>query len=201
MLPVLPLTIILFVSTLWRRVMYWQWVIAIVTGMFLVAWFINPPYGFSFEDTLAYRDYIRLHEAAEAFLAQTRTGTVLTAWPASDEITRPYLGYVERPMRVLRIDDFSGEQIRQASESAIAFDTALIFSTKYLPPDSLLAHWPAWERLQTRFFGFHRDLPPYLAARVLSGKVVYEKEYKGQWIAIITVDRALDARLRSVTRQ
>ena len=41
---------------------------------------------------------------------------VLTAWPASDELSRPYLGYVTRPMRVVRIEDFAAEQVMSAAD-------------------------------------------------------------------------------------
>ena len=65
----------------------------------------------------AYRDYIRLHQHAEEFLeARYPMARVLTAWPASDELTRPYLGYVTRPMRVVRIENFSVEQLMSAAD-------------------------------------------------------------------------------------
>ncbi len=67
MLPVVPLVILLGISTLWRRVGWSRVVIAIIALMFVAGWFINPPYGFAPEDNLAYRDYIRLHQNAEAF--------------------------------------------------------------------------------------------------------------------------------------
>ncbi|PYX60923.1 MAG: glycosyltransferase, partial [Acidobacteria bacterium] len=85
---------------------------------------------------------------------------VLTAWPASDELARPYLGYVTRPMRVLRIEDFTIEQLMSAAEVKSQFDVALVFSTKYEPPQAFFERWKAWERLKTRFFGFHRDMSP-----------------------------------------
>ena len=108
MLPVVPLVILVCVSTLWRRVRLWRGVVAIVALMFVAGWFINPPYGFAPEDNLAYVDYIRLHQRAEEFLeARYPMARVLTAWPASDELTRPYLGYVTRPMRVVRIEHFA----------------------------------------------------------------------------------------------
>ena len=58
MLPVVPLVIIVCVSTLWRRVRWWHTVIALVVAAFVAALFVNPPYGFSPEDNLAYRDCI-----------------------------------------------------------------------------------------------------------------------------------------------
>src|SRR5205807_9283107 len=58
MLPTVPLVIILSVSTLWRRVSFWPTAILWVALAFVAAWFWNPPYGFSPEDNLAYRDYL-----------------------------------------------------------------------------------------------------------------------------------------------
>ena len=63
MLPVVPLVILVCVSTLWRRVRLWRGVAAIVALMFVAGWFINPPYGFAPEDNLAYRG---LHPFAPA---------------------------------------------------------------------------------------------------------------------------------------
>ncbi|HEY7615491.1 MAG TPA: glycosyltransferase, partial [Terriglobales bacterium] len=195
MLPVLPLVIIVCISTLWRRVRYWVPVTALVAIAFVTALFINPPYGFPFEDNLAYQNYALLHRNAAEFLAKRyATARVLTAWPASDELTRPYLGYVNRPMRVLRIENFALDELSAAAEVRGDFDVALLFSTKYVPARSLLARWPAWERLQTRFFGFHRDVPPPVAAQILGGDLVYAATHDGQWVGVIEMQRVLNAR-------
>jgi hypothetical protein len=160
----------------------------------VVAWFWNPPYGFSPEDNLAYRDYIILHEDGERFLeARYPMARVLTAWPASDEITRPWLGYTTRPMRVVRIEDFSLDEILSAADLRSNYDVALIFSTKYEPAPALWDHWRAFTEkrteLKTRFFGFHRDLPPAAAAQILGGHVVFSEQRQGQWIAVIEMVR------------
>ena len=109
MLPAVPLVIILSVSTLWRRLSFWRAAHGLVVALaFVAGWFWNPHYGFSPEDNLAYRDYIVLHQDGERFLeARYPMARVLTAWPASDEITRPWLGYITRPMRMVRIENFS----------------------------------------------------------------------------------------------
>ena len=60
MLPVVPLVIVVAVSTFRRRLRYWLAAVTMVAVAFVVAWFWNPPYGFSPEDNLAYRDYVRL---------------------------------------------------------------------------------------------------------------------------------------------
>jgi hypothetical protein len=189
MLPVVPLVIILCVSTLWRRLSFWPMVIACVLLAFVAGWFWNPPYGFSPEDNLAYRDYIVLHEDGERFLeARYPMARVLTAWPASDEISRPWLGYTTRPMRVLRIEDFSLDEVLSAAEMRSSYEVVLIFSTKYEPGPRLWDRWPAWTAVKSRFFGFHRDLPPAAAAQILGGRIVFSEQRSGQWIAVIEIE-------------
>lgn len=191
MLPAVPLVIIVGVSTLRRRLRYWPAAIAVVALAFIAAWFWNPPYGFSPEDNLAYRDYIVLHQDGERFLeARYPMAHALTAWPASDELARPWLGYVTRPVQVVRIEDFSLEQLLSAAEFRSHFEVAMVFSTKYEPAHPLLERWKKWEEWKRRFFGFHRDLPPAAAAQILGGRVVFSEERKGQWVAVIEMEDA-----------
>src|SRR5207245_6635085 len=138
-----------------------------------VSWgrFVNPPYGFDPEDNLAYRDYIRLHSRAESFLeARYPMARVLTAWPATDELTRPYLGYITRPMRVVQIENFTAEQMISATDLRSNFDVAMVFSTKYEPRHSLLERWCTWQQWKTRYFGYYGDVPPAAAAQILGGR-------------------------------
>ncbi len=197
MLTVVPLLVIVATSTLRRRVRAWRWLVLLVCVSFIAALFLNPPYGFSPEDNLAYRDYIRIHQDAERFLEarypQTR---VLTAWPASDELSQTYLGYVDRPMRVVRVENFTIEEISAAADERSRFDVALIFSTKYEPPHALLEDWAMWQTIKARFFGFHHDLPPAVVAQLLGGRTVFSEKRKGQWVAVIELERAEDANLR-----
>jgi len=204
MLPVVPLVIILAISTLRRRLRHWPTVAGVIAAAFLVGWFWNPPYGFAPEDNLAYSDYVVLHEQAERFLeARYPMAHALTAWPASDELTRPWLGYVTRPVKVFRIEDFSFEQVLSAADYRDHFDVALVFSTKYEPPPTLIARWRTWQDLKRRFFGYHLDLPPAVIARMLGGRVVLSQERHGQWVAVIEMERSeiLNARQYGVMPQ
>ncbi len=190
MLPVVPLVIIVCVSTLWRRISSWRLVVGIVCLGFVLGLFVNPPWGFAPEDNLAYRDYVVLHEAADAVVSTKYAhARVLTSWPASDELSQPYLGYVKTPVRVLSMDDFSLAHMMAAADSRAQFDVALLFSTKYEPPRRLLGEWPAWDRIKARFFGYHRDLPPEVAARLLGGEIVFAKRLGGQWVAVVDLQK------------
>ena len=195
MLPAIPLVIIVCVSTLRRRVRMWRTVIALVAIAFIAALFVNPPYGFSLEDNLAYRDYIQLHQRAEQFLeSRYPNARVLTAWPASDELARSYLGYVRRPMKVFRVEDFTVDELMSAKDVRSNFEVALVFSTKYEPPHSLFDQWRIWQEWKTRFFGYHRDVPPTAAAEILGGRLVYEDRRDGQWVGVIEMEQVVEAR-------
>jgi hypothetical protein len=199
LLPVVPLVILVCVSTLWRRVRWWREVLTIVALLFIAGWFINPPYGFAPEDNLAYRDYILLHQHGEEFLeAHYPTARVLTAWPASDELTRPFLGYITRPIRVVRIEHFEAEQLMSAADAhannaGVDFDVALVFSTKYEPTRPWLQQWHLWQEWKARFFDYHRDVPPPVAAEILGGNLVYTETRNGQWVGVIEMERIVDA--------
>lgn len=196
MLPAVPLVIILFVSTLWRRIRQWEFVLAFVVFAFAAGLFINPPYGFSLEDNLAYRDYIVLHERAEQFIeAQNPSASVLTAWPASDELAHPYLGYVTNRVRVVQLDNFTAPQLMSAADSSVNFDVALVFSTKYEPPHPLFDRFARWRAIKTRFFDFHRDVPLAVAAEILGGRIVFSEYRQGQWVGVIEMQRIREAQI------
>jgi hypothetical protein len=190
MLPVVPLVILALVSTLWRRVRHWTLIVAAIAIAFVAGLFSNPPYGFSLEDNLAYRDYIVLHVEASRFLAMRYSDArVLTAWPASDELTRPWLGYAGRPLRVLRIEDFSTPQIDLAVRGRNHYDVLVVFSTKYQPPHPPLENWDWWQRIKEKFFGYHRDMLPEDVAQRVGGTIAYHDERNGQWIAVIALEQ------------
>ena len=117
------------------------------------------------------------------------------AWPASDELTRPYLGYVPKAMRVVKIEDFSAEEVLSAADARSRFDVALVFSTKYQPETTIFDHWRTWQEWKSRYFGYHVDLTPQVVASVLGGTLVYADHRRGQWVGIIQTQKIEDAKL------
>ena len=56
-----------------------------------------------------------MHESGIVELKKLYPGaTVLSAWPVTDELSHPELGYVKQPWDVVAIDDFSAGQIERA---------------------------------------------------------------------------------------
>jgi hypothetical protein len=196
LLPMYPLVLLLAVSTLYRRVPYWQGLAAFSAAAFVLGLFINPPYGFAPEDNLAYAHVVRLHQAGIAQLNQRYPGaTVLTAWPMTDELTRPELGYLKQPYEVNRLEDFTAAEIARAAQEPEKYSAALVFSTKYDPQSPLFTLGPKSKAMDERYFGLHRDLPPDEIARELGGTPVWKEEDQGQWVALIRFNRQFEARL------
>ena len=103
--------------TLYRRAPYWYGLTLLVAAAFVAGLFVNPPYGFAPEDNLAYVHVIRMHQAGIAQLKKLYPDATLTAWPVSDELTRPELGYVKTPWEVFAIDDFTAGEVARAAAS------------------------------------------------------------------------------------
>lgn len=184
LLPVYPLVIIIGMSTLHRRIVSWEWPAAVMVVFFVFALVFDPPYRIAPEDNLTYRDFIELHAGAVHFLAQHESGeAILTAWPATDELTKPYLGYVSQPFSVVPVRDFTATEMMRARSMRSRYQVAYLFSTKY--EGSTWFHSEFWDRLNERYFDYHRDLSPEAAARLLGGKVVYLARKEAEWVEII----------------
>ena len=193
LLPAYPLILLLCVAA-WKRHLQAWWPLAVLSAAaFTVGIHINPPYHFAPEDNLAYRDMIVLQQQSSAFIAQRwPQAAVLTAWPMSDELRKPELGYVRQPMQVVAIDNFSLPQMQQAASEEDRFDTVLLFSTKYDPPSLRGRN----ENMAAQYFDFHRDLFPSQAAALLHGSIVWQSWRNGQWAAVIRLDRGATAQLQ-----
>jgi hypothetical protein len=165
MLPVLPLVVLIWVSTIWRRVPQWPLVVALVCAAFVYRSEVNPSYGFPWEENLAYRDFVLLHRDAAHFIADNYAeARVLTSWPATDELKNAYYGYTEHALRVYGVENFKRETLERAALHSSEYDAALLFSTHGGP------------QLEE-------------AARVLGGRLVFRRERKGQWVAVLDMRR------------
>ena len=195
LLPMYPLVLLLAVSTFQRRVPYWQALAGLTAAAFAAALFVNPPYGFAPEDNLAYAHVIRLDQAAIGKLGKLYPGaTVLTAWPVSDYLRRPELGYVKEAWEVWPVDDFSEAQIERAAAEPGRYSAALVFSTKFDPPP-LVVLGPKSQALDERYFGLHHDLSPEVIAHRLNGSVAWTAQDDGMWAGVLRFNRQFEAEL------
>jgi len=165
MLPVLPLVIMIWVSTLRRRVPAWPLAVALVCAAFVYRSEVNPSYSFPWEENLAYRDFVLLHRDAASFLAEKYAGArVLTSWPATDELRNPYYGYTPRALNVVPVENFLPPELERAAARKSEYDVAFLYSS-------------------------HGGPELKEAAALLGGRVVFHEERKGQWVAVVEISR------------
>ena len=145
---------------------------------------------------------IVLHQQAVRFIdLKYPTATVLTAWPATSELSRPEIGYTNHPMQTVAIQNFSLDQVQKAAADPGSYDLAFIFSTKWAPPANRINLGRKNEPADSRYFDFHSDLSPADAAVLLHGEVVWQAHRKGEWAAVLHFSRIVEARLVLLDRR
>ena len=85
--------------------------------------------------------------------------------------------------------------MQQAAQDPGAYDTALLFSTKWEPPTGKINLGRSNQKSDTKYFDFHHDLSPAEAAALLHGEVVWQAHRKGEWAAVLRFPRAVNASL------
>ena len=150
---------------------------------FVGAWFINPPYPFPYEDNLSYADFIRLHQQAAQFLSARPAGErILTAWPATDELTRPFLGYVEKPLRTVPLEGLTTRDFQKVDPESI--DLVYLYSRKWEPPNNWLVRAPFFRRAQERYFGYMPQVDERERMARFGLKPLVQFERRGGWVRI-----------------
>jgi hypothetical protein len=158
-----------------------RWWTLAAAAWLVAAWFWNPPYPFPFEDNLAYATFVRLHQAAARQLeAHAPGGRVWTAWPATDELTRPALGYVARPLAVGRLEDFSAASLRRLPPGPHAL---YLFSREYAPRVDASA-LPVWRRWAEEYFGERAAAPAAAWLGRARARAWFRRRRGGQWVLL-----------------
>jgi 4-amino-4-deoxy-L-arabinose transferase-like glycosyltransferase len=184
LLPIFPPLVLIAVILIWRLPrLAARSIMMFTAGCFVWAWFLNPPYPFPFEDNLAYADFIRLHEQAAQFLeAQPGNRRILTAWPASDELTRPILGYVRQPLKVVAVEGFGRHEFHSVSPES--FDCLYLYSRRWEPANNWLRRFPWLQRLQQRYFEYQPQIPEQELAARYHLRPLASFERRRQWVRI-----------------
>ncbi len=196
LLPMYPLILLVCIAEWRHRFQRWYLLAAFTMAAFVCGIWINPPYAFAPEDNLTYRDMIVLHQRAVGLIAQRwPQATVLTAWPAFSELQRPELGYTRISIKAVPIQNFAVDQIQKAATEPGAYDTALLFSTKWAPPPGRINIASRNAPADARYFDFHEDVRPAEAAAILHGELVWQASIRGEWVAVLRFPRIENASL------
>ena len=201
LLPIYPIILLLCIDAWRERTRWLGWLTAATAALFISGLWINPPAAFAPEDTLVYRDMILVHQEAIAFVNQRYPdATVLTAWPVSNDLFNPELGYTTHRVKVTPVDNFSLDEIQKAAQHPEDFDTAILFTTHYVAPSLqryLLSHPDSriGHAVTT-----NPDLSPTQIALMLHGKIVWQSpNLDGEWAIVLRFNRSYEARLVPLT--
>ncbi|HXJ92528.1 MAG TPA: glycosyltransferase family 39 protein [Terriglobia bacterium] len=191
-LPLYPPLIVLALSYIWRLPQRAAYACCLAAAVcFVGSWFLNPPYPFPFEDNLAYADFIRLHQQGAQFLASlpeqdslehNSSPRILTAWPATNELETPDLGYVTQPLNVVPVEGFSAQDFESVQPGS--FDVLYSYSRKWEPPNNWLVRFPWLERLESRYFDYSPQMPEDKLQARFHLRRLARWERRGQWVAI-----------------
>lgn len=191
-LPIYPPLIVLALSYIWRLPARAAYMCCLtVAACFVGSWFLNPPYPFPFEDNLTYSDFIRLHQQGAEYLTSLaeRSSTansgpmrVLTAWPATNELETPDLGYVARALHVVPVEGFGAHDFEAVQPGS--FDILYYYSRKWQPPNNWLARLRWLERLEARYFDYAPQMPEAELETRFRLTRLARWERRGQWVAI-----------------
>lgn len=127
LIPVLP---ILYAAIAAAASVYpasWQWSShAALIVMLVAGWFWNPPYPFSYENNLAWTDFVALQKEAANYLeAYAPNERIASAWPFTGAIKHPYLGYVERPLASVEMPGFHLDEIKDFDRNS--YDLVVVY--------------------------------------------------------------------------
>ncbi|MGH9404629.1 MAG: glycosyltransferase family 39 protein [Terriglobia bacterium] len=182
MLPAFPVSYVLIIAFMMRLPKHASRALCLVAlACFVSSWFINPPYPFPYEDNLAYASFIRLHQRAAKFL-ETLPGdpTILTAWPATDELKTPFLGYVSHPLHVVPVEDFTPAALADPPR----FDVLYIYSRQWAPAGNWFATVRPLRTIARRFYAYGPAEKPAALAACLHLRLLKQFRERGQWVKI-----------------
>ncbi len=185
LLPVYPLVILALVAAIASRVRWWPAVAAVTAVAFIIAllpgrnWIL-----FRRDDSLAYLDYVALHQSAGEFLASNckESCKVATMYPASAQLSLPWLGYTSHPLKVLTIDSFTPAELIRAIQAQPEYILLYPRLPCRVTNSFSQAGW-----LHGRYFTAMGDIKPDEAARLTNSRVVFQAQRHCDWVAVLKV--------------
>ena len=144
--------------------------------------FVNPPYPFPYENNLAFRDFLELHQEAAAHLAVWHPHTTVhTAWPLSAELSNPDLGFVRRSLPVHVLGSMSNDALGKMNWAGV--DVVVVYSRSWNPRRSLF-QIPAVLHFWERFYNYVPNVTREEARQKVPFPLEAHFERRGQWVDV-----------------
>jgi hypothetical protein len=166
----------------------WRWITrGAMTFALVMGFFWNPPYPFSFENNLAMTDFVDLQKDAASYLeAWAADKRVASAWPFTDALRRPEMGYVHRRMNVQQAGDLRLASLANLDRSKV--DVLVVFCAIWMPEGGLMEYGWFREYLR-RNWGYQAQATSEQIRNGLGFVPVMRITRHGQWIEIYVPER------------
>lgn len=185
LLPSIPVLYIAFAAAFATLPQKLRWTAVALSAAGLFAGiFWNPPYPYALENNLAMVDMVDMHRNA-AGLAESgsQDRRVTTAWPLTDGLRRPELGYLETAHKNVRsIDDFSLERLNALDWQP---GEMLILYSRSWNPSYSVARWPWVRALLRQYFRAPQDIRRDELGELRELRSLVGYEQRGFWIEIL----------------
>lgn len=183
LLPVYPIVMLALMVAISSRVKWWPAVAGLSALAFVAGLFpYTPRLFFRRDDNLAYLDMVALHKAAAATLPNDHKIKVLSQWPASGELSVPWLGYTKQPLDILEIDTFTAEELTAAKLNHPEYIWMFPRSACKAENPLLRARW--W---RTDYFRAAKELTPEEVAPLMNARVFYTSQRHCDWVTVLKV--------------
>jgi hypothetical protein len=168
----------------------WRWLTqAAMAFALLIGLWWNPPYPFSYENNLAMTDFVSLQQEAAQYLERHAPGArIATAWPFTDALTRPELGYVQHPIQVERAEDFRLTSLASLDRSKV--DVLVVFCRVWALDGGALDFQFLRDYLR-RNWGYYSQATPDEIHAGWGFVPVLRWTRRGQWIEIYLRESAI----------
>ncbi len=187
LLPVLPVLYAAFAAG-FSRLAGWRkhFTVALSCTGLLTMLFVNPPWPYALENNLAMVDLVEVQKDVSGYLAgRLSRSRITTAWPLTDALRKPYLGYVEEALPDVRsVDDFSLERLKGLDWRK--GDVLVVYARSW-NPDSSFARWPWIRQLLRTFFRQADEMGPLDIGEIPGLVPLVGFSQRGFWVEILIV--------------
>lgn len=187
LLPTLPVLFAAYAAALSLFPTRWRnGLLAVTCAGLLSGLFLNPPWPYPLENNLAMVDLVEIQKNAAGFVDGRLEGArITTAWPLTDAMRKPYLGYVEQPVPQLRaIPDFSPATIR--AQDWRAGDILILYSRSW-EPSYAISRWPWIRELLQRYLHQPNEITHSAIHDLAPLRPVLGYEQRGLWVEFLIV--------------
>jgi hypothetical protein len=148
----------------------------------LAGWYWNPPYPFPFENNLSVAEFTALQKDAANYLEAYAPGRrIASVWPFTDAILHPDFGYVERPLRAVKVEGFALDQLADVDRGS--YDLLVVYSREGFTGAGL-PRYPLVLDFLRRYYGYRPPATPDEIQAGLGLEPMMRIERRSQWVQI-----------------